>query len=133
MSEEIQNASVIVPRAMLLSIMINGILGFSMLIATLFCLGNVEGILQYPFPFMAIFQQAVGSIGGATTMASVATILTIFALISFVASASRMLWSFARDRGVPGWYTLSKVCRKPLVSSIPLTFVHRFIIPRLSQ
>ncbi|KAH8667646.1 putative GABA transporter [Tricladium varicosporioides] len=123
MSEEIQNASIIVPRAMLLSIMINGILGFSMLIATLFCLGNVEEILQYPFPFMAIFQQAVGSIGGATTMASVATILTIFALISFVASASRMLWSFARDRGVPGWYTVSKVHRSTSIPMISITLV----------
>lgn len=111
MSEEIKNASRIVPRAMTFSIFVNGVLGFAMLISILFCLGNVDDVLNpdNPFPFMVIFLNGVQSLAGATTMAAVITVLTICATISVVASASRMTWSFARDRGVPGWSYISKV------------------------
>ncbi|KAG9233486.1 amino acid transporter-like protein [Amylocarpus encephaloides] len=117
MSEEIQNAAVIVPRAMIFSIGMNGIMGLGMLIATLFCIGDVDTVLSAPYAFMAIFQQAVGSAKGATAMSAVITVLMICALISFVATGSRMTWSFARDRGLPGWYWLSKVDQR---TSIPL-------------
>ena len=112
MSEEIKNPSLNVPRAILFSILINGALGFGMLVATLFCIGNVDEVLSTPtdFPFMAIFQQAVGSLSGASTMAAIVTILNVCSTFSYVATASRMTWSFARDRGTPGWKYLSKVC-----------------------
>ena len=111
MSEEIKNPSLNVPRAMLFSILINGVLGFGMLVATLFCIGNVDEVLSTPtgFPFMAIFQQAVGSLSGASTMAAIITLLHVCSTFSYVATASRMTWSFARDRGTPGWKYLSKV------------------------
>ena len=109
MSEEIQNASIIVPRAMIFSIALNGLMGFGMLLAALFCLGDTEMVLSAPFGFIAIFQQAVGSVAGATAMSAIVTVLMICALISFVATGSRMTWSFARDRGLPGWYYLSMV------------------------
>ena len=111
MSEEIKRPSMNVPRAMVFSILLNGVLGFGILIAALFCLGDVEAVLSTStgYPFMAMFQQAVGSTGGSLTMAALITILCICATISFVATASRMTWSFARDRGTPGWKMLSKV------------------------
>ena len=111
MSEEITDASVNVPRSMMVSILLNGVLGFSMLIAVLFCVGNVEDILETPtgYPFLAIFQNAVQSNGGAAAMAAVVTVLGVCATIAFVASSSRMTWSFARDHGLPFWRYLSKV------------------------
>ncbi|OKL57711.1 hypothetical protein UA08_06903 [Talaromyces atroroseus] len=119
MSEEIKNASRVVPGAMIFSLIMNGVLGFGMLLAILFCLGDVDTVLSTPtgFPFMAIFQQGVESLGGATAMSAIITALVICATISVVASASRMTWSFARDRGLPGWKWLSKVHSK---SSIPV-------------
>ncbi|GAW20532.1 hypothetical protein ANO14919_100400 [Xylariales sp. No.14919] len=111
MSEEIQNAAVIVPRAMVFSVLLNGALGFGILVAILFCLGDVEMALASPtgFPFMAIFEQGVGSVPGAQTMASILVILMLCGTVSVVASASRMTWSFARDRGLPGWVHIGKV------------------------
>lgn len=111
MSEEIKNASVVVPRAMVFSIMLNGIMGFGMLLAVLFSIGNVENVLNSNtgFPFLAIFQQGVSSAGGALAMSAIITTLAIVATISWIASASRMLWSFARDRGIPGWRLISTV------------------------
>ncbi|KAL8783597.1 MAG: hypothetical protein Q9213_004526 [Squamulea squamosa] len=124
MSEEIANASTNVPRSMITSILLNGILGFSMLIAVLFCSGDItaEAIIETPtgYPFMAIFVQATQSIGGSTAMAVVIVVLGICATIAFVASASRMTWSFARDHGLPFHRYLSKVDPR---SSIPLISV----------
>lgn len=111
MSEEIHNPSVVVPRSIVLSIMINGSLGFSMIIAVLFCMGNIEDALQTPtgFPFIEIFLQATKSVSGAAAMASIIAALAVSATVGLLASTSRMFWSFARDRGIPGWRTIETV------------------------
>ena len=82
-----------------------------MLIAALFCLGDLDTILNTDTgePFMAIFLQAVGSVPGATTMAAIVTIINYVSNASIVATASRITWSFARDRGLPGWRLLGSV------------------------
>lgn len=115
MSEEIANASVNVPRSMMASVLLNGTLGFAMLVAVLFCLGNVEDIIETPtgYPFLAIFQNGVSSIGGASTMGAIVAVLGVCATIAFVATSSRMTWSFARDHGLPFWKYLSKVSHTP--------------------
>lgn len=113
MSEEISNASTNVPRSMLVSVLLNGTLGFAMLIAVLFCSGDVsaESIIETPtgYPFIAIFVQATQSVGGSTGMAIIICALGICATIAFLASASRMTWAFARDHGLPFWRYLAKV------------------------
>ncbi|KAJ4354615.1 uncharacterized protein N0V89_006352 [Didymosphaeria variabile] len=111
MSEEISNPAVNVPRAMVFSLVLNGTLGLAMLIATLFCLGDADTVLGTAtgYPFMEIFRQAVENVPGALTMSALISILNMCATISFVATASRMTWAFARDRGTPGWRFLSKI------------------------
>lgn len=111
MSEEIQNASINVPRSMVTSIALNAFLGFGMLIAVLLCLGDIDAAFTTPtgYPFMEIFLQATKSVSGSTAMAAIVTALGVCATIGFVASSSRMIWSFARDRGLPFWKQLSKV------------------------
>ncbi|KAI4170852.1 MAG: hypothetical protein LQ348_007033 [Seirophora lacunosa] len=127
MSEEISNASLNVPRSMLASVMLNGTLGFAMLIAVLFCLGDIEQVIETNtgYPFMAIFQNATQSAGGAAAMASVVVTLGICATIAFLASSSRMTWSFARDRGLPLSKYLGKVEPR---SSIPLIAIITTVI-----
>lgn len=110
MSEEIENPAKNVPLAMLFGIVLNGSLGLAMLIAILFCLGNLDVVLgTTSFPFMEIFLQAVGSTKVALAMATFVTVLNICASISSVATASRMAWSFSRDHGTPGWKWLGQV------------------------
>ena len=50
MSEEIENAAVNVPRAILTTMLLNGTTGFAMVIAILFCLGDVETALVCSSP-----------------------------------------------------------------------------------
>lgn len=112
MAEEASNANVAIPRAILLSVLINGTLGFTMLIATLFCMGDVQEAIESPtgYPFMEIFRQATNSISGALGMSSILLIIAICSVIGMLAATSRQFWSFARDRGIPGWRLWSKVC-----------------------
>ena len=111
MSEEIRNASTVVPKALVVSIGLNGLMGFAMLIAILFCIGDIDNALSSPtgFPFIEIFKQAVSTNGGATAMVAVVLSLMIFATIAVLAAASRMTWAFARDNGLPGSRFISQV------------------------
>ncbi|KAJ5370884.1 choline transport protein [Penicillium cataractarum] len=111
MSEEITNAATAVPTSIMLSVLINGSLGFGMLLAMLFCLGDIEAALGSPtgYPFMAIFLQATGSVPGTAVMSSIVTTMGITTSVGMLASASRQFWSFARDRGIPGWRIWSQV------------------------
>jgi choline transport protein len=110
-AEEVLNASTVVPWAIVATIIINGILGFALLIALLFCLGDVTAALDTPtgFPFIEIFAQATNSNAAATTM----TCLIIFLLAASgsggMATASRLLWSFSRDNAVPFSEYISRV------------------------
>ncbi|KAH8425073.1 putative GABA permease [Aspergillus melleus] len=114
MAEEVSNASIVIPRAILLSVLINGTLGFSMLLAMLFCMGDVESALQSAtgFPFMEIFYQATDSVSGAVGMSSILLIIAVCSVIGMLAATSRQFWSFARDRGIPGWRIWSRVSTK---------------------
>lgn len=111
MSEEIQNASTVVPWVMISSIMLNGVMGFAAMIALLFCLGDINNAMMSPtgFPFIEIFVQATNSAGGATAMTALILSLMIAAAIGIMATASRLLWSFARDNGVPFSKYISRV------------------------
>ena len=60
------------------------------------------------FPFIQVFYNGTGSKAGATVMASLVVGLLLCAVIGFLATASRMTWSFARDRGMPFHHFISK-------------------------
>jgi choline transport protein len=122
MSEEIQHASIVVPRAIISSIILNGVMGFGIALALLFCIGDIEAALKTKtgFPFIEIFQQAVQSVTGAALMTSIIVALSLCATVGIVASTSRQMWSFSRDRALPGWRYLQRVDPK---SAVPVLAV----------
>ncbi|KAI9756785.1 MAG: DNA replication protein psf2 [Chaenotheca gracillima] len=111
MAEEIHNASTIVPWSMLATIGLNGVMGFAMLIAVLFCINDADAVLNSAtgYPFIEIFRESAGSNAGATAMVAVVLALDIFASFGYLASSSRMMWAFARDHGLPGSKYLARV------------------------
>ena len=111
MSEEIHNASTTVPRAIIWGTVLNGIFGLSMYIAILFCMGDVNKALttDYVYPFIEVLMQATNSRAGSAVIVAVIILVDFALVVGVVAASSRMLWSFARDRGVPGWRHISKV------------------------
>lgn len=57
MAEEVANAARNIPRAILSSMFINGAVGFVMMVTVLFCLGNVQSVLDTAtgYPFIQVF------------------------------------------------------------------------------
>ena len=113
MSEEIHNASTTVPHVIIWGTVLNGIFGLSMYLAILFCMGDVNNALttDYIYPFIEVLMQATNSRAGSAVIVAVIILVDFALVVGVVAAASRMLWSFARDRGVPGWRQISKVNR----------------------
>lgn len=103
MSEEIQGAATIVPRSMVWSFVLNIPMTFGLLITYLFCIGNLEEAIASPtgFPFIYVFQNALGTTGGATALTAVILLLIVMITISSLASTSRQTFAFARDNGLP--------------------------------
>ena len=114
MAEEIKNADVVVPWCMLGTTLLNGSVGFGMVIAVLFVTVDVQSALTSAtgaigYPYMDIFYTATGSKGGASAMAAIIIFMTQFGAIAALATSSRLIWSFARDRGLPFWRHISRV------------------------
>lgn len=101
------------PQALMLSLLINGVLGFAIIIALMFYLGDIQATLNAQqalgYSFLEIFLQAVDSTAGATVMASIIVVMGVYSTVGCFASSSRMLWSFSRDREVPYSKLLLKV------------------------
>ncbi|KAK5117875.1 hypothetical protein LTR85_008649 [Meristemomyces frigidus] len=111
LAEEVSNAALNIPRAILGAMLINGAVGFAMMVTVLYCLGDVDTVLgtDTGFPFIQVFADSVGNIAGASVMAAVVLILTWACAIGITTTASRMTWSFARDNGLPFSRFISKV------------------------
>lgn len=96
---------------MMLTVVINGCLGFGMLLTMLFYSGNIQDALssRSGYPFMEISLQGTGSMGGTLAMISVLLFAAGCSIFGMLAATSRQFWSFSRDKGVHGWAWWSKV------------------------
>ncbi|PSN69517.1 amino acid transporter [Corynespora cassiicola Philippines] len=126
MSEEVKNASRDVAGSMMLSLIINGCLALGMLFAVLFSAPNIVDLLVDPSslsPFIRIFEYAVGSKAGATIMTSIVIVLEFCSAMGCLAAASRMTWSFARDRGLPFARYISMIDKRTTIPVIAILVV----------
>lgn len=85
-------------------------------VTLIFTLGDINSILATPTfqPFIQVFFNATQSFAATNAMTAVVIVLLVSCCISEVATASRQIWSFARDRGLPGSEWLSRVRRRSL-------------------
>jgi choline transport protein len=121
-AEEVQDASIVLPQVLMWSISVNGIMAIVMGVTFIFCIGDIDSVLASPTnePFIQVFYNATQSYAGATIMTMIIVVMLTSACISEVATASRQLWSFARDNGLPCSKWLSHV---PDNWNIPLNAV----------
>lgn len=87
---------------MISTILLNGSLGFAIVLALLFCMGDMS-VLESPtgYDFIEVFFNATKSHAGTSVMTAIPIVLVICASFGFLASASRLTWAFARDKGLP--------------------------------
>lgn len=94
---------------------ISALSGFIMVLTFCFSVGDIESALSSPTgqPYIQVFYNATNSRTGTTVLTVVIATMTLCNTINNVASASRQLYAFARDRGLPFASTLSYVSRLP--------------------
>ncbi|KAJ8131747.1 hypothetical protein O1611_g1876 [Lasiodiplodia mahajangana] len=122
MAEEIHNPGIVLPWSLLTTLIINGLLGFGMIIALLYCMGDIDAALAEDahYPFMPILRNSLESTAGAAILTSLIVVMTFTAATGTLASTSRIYWAFARDRALPGWRTLKKTSTR---TNIPFNAV----------
>lgn len=110
-AEEIKDASKTLPRAISWAVILNATLGFIMVLTLCFTLGDATQIIETPtgYPFIQVFYNTTQSYSATNVMVTVLIVTLTSSAISEVATASRQLWSFARDNGLPFSSTLSYV------------------------
>lgn len=120
MSEEIKTPRIGVPRAMIWSLIINGVMGFALLIAILFGMGDMQTALATPtgFPMIEIFTQMTrGNLAATSAMICTIVISASLPTVGLTASISRTMWAFARDGALPFSRLLSRLDRKRHIPS----------------
>ncbi|KAK4551151.1 hypothetical protein LTR86_011305 [Recurvomyces mirabilis] len=118
MTENARDASKTIPVSLMTAFGTNAVLAFIMAVTLIFCVGDVDAVTAETSltPFVVIFYNSTKSKAGTVVMV-LPVILTFWAaLVSQLATASRQLWAFARDGGIP-WST-------------HLAPVHDFEVPR---
>lgn len=95
------------PRVIKWSVVMNVAMTIALCGAYVSAIIDLERVLNTPIgaPFVQILYDTTGSKAGTSVMASIVTIEMISAAIAEGACASRQVWSFARDSGLPasGW------------------------------
>lgn len=107
MSEETTNPRVKAPWGIMLSVIVSGVVGYVLLLALTLAIGNLSAVLNAkdasgnPIPAaIAVLQQALGAKTG-NAMAALASMAMWFCGLSCLTSASRAVYSLARDNGMP--------------------------------
>ncbi|ETN44186.1 uncharacterized protein HMPREF1541_10736 [Cyphellophora europaea CBS 101466] len=107
MAEETRVAKKAVPRAVFWGVVLNGAMGFAMVVCVLSAMGPMDEELAYaPYPLAVVLMRTTKSADASTAM--LCGILVIFACsgLGCVASVSRLTWAWSRDGGLPRWFAM---------------------------
>ncbi|KAL2866934.1 putative amino acid permease family protein [Aspergillus lucknowensis] len=100
MVEEMPSPRRNAPRVIWLAVLLGAITGFIFMLICLFCIQNIDSVVDADLPFIELMKETVGLQGAAALLA-----LFIFnglgQGISILTTASRLTWGFARDGGFP--------------------------------
>ncbi|QDS69697.1 hypothetical protein FKW77_009736 [Venturia effusa] len=104
LSEEVKDAAKSVPRAMMWSFVLNGTVGFFVLVAFLFAIPDISAALSPEtnpsgFTFLYVFQKA--SYHGSIPLTLILIFVALAGGIDSNCTTSRQLFAFARDGGFP--------------------------------
>jgi choline transport protein len=101
MSEEVQDASKTVPKVLVWAVGSNAAMLLIVGYTYIFCIGDLDSVLNSATgqPAIQVFYNATKSIAGTSVMIAVIIVIFMSACVGQVATASRQMWSFARDKG----------------------------------
>ena len=125
LAEEVQKPERMVPIAIMGTVAIGFVTSWFWSISMFFSVvGDFNGLVDSAtdVPFLQLLQNAVTNTAGAIALEALVIATGLGCLIACHTWQSRLCWSFARDRGMPGHQWLSKItpgCELP----VPAHFV----------
>ncbi|KAF2185564.1 amino acid transporter [Zopfia rhizophila CBS 207.26] len=120
-----------VPKSMFLSVTLNAIMQLGFCICLLFCIGDFEKVSASQLPLVEVYYGATKSKAGATIMVLMHGIIFLVSLFNIFASVSRLVWAFARDKGLP-FHNFFTYVHPTLQIPLPALFLVGFICGLLS-
>ncbi|CAC9889841.1 unnamed protein product, partial [Aureobasidium pullulans] len=102
LSEEVQDAAIVVPKVIMRSLWISGICGLLVVVTFVFCIPSVADALSHPtgYSFLYVMQLSVPN-GVIVCVLLVLLGLVGSSSIGFAAATARITYAFARDQGLP--------------------------------
>lgn len=128
-SEETVGADKNAPRGIILSVAVSAIAGYVLLMGLVFAIPDLTKTMDSTNPVLYILTTRLGvSIG--TALFIIALCAQFFCGTASITANSRMIYAFARDRGMPGWKKWSKINKEKHVptNAIWLAVVCAFIL-----
>ncbi len=115
-AEEVDNPTRQIPKAMMLTILVGGVSGLMSYVGYVLAAPNLQEIVngEDPDPIPSILESSLGTVGSKVFLL-VAVTAFISCVLSLQAAGSRLLYSFARDRMLPGSGWLSKMSERHAV------------------
>ncbi|TID23547.1 hypothetical protein E6O75_ATG03183 [Venturia nashicola] len=115
LSEEVKDAATSVPAAMMWSFVLNGTVGFIVLVTFLFAIPDISAALSPDtnptgFTFLYVFQKA--SYRGSIPLTVIIILVALAGGVDSNCSTSRQVFAFARDGGFPFRNWLSQIQNK---------------------
>ena len=103
LAEEVPHPSKTIPKSILFQFIFGFLSGFFYLLAILYGINDLDGVLDssFLFPLAEIYRQTSGSRAGAIGLLFLAFLPMFLACIGCYVTASRVFWTLARDNATP--------------------------------
>lgn len=86
---------------MITSVSLNAIMQLGFVICVLYCIGDYDKVAASGLPLIEIYYSATKSKAAATVLVLMHGSIFVVSLLNIFASVSRLVWAFARDKGLP--------------------------------
>jgi amino acid transporter len=101
MSDEVKKVRTRVPRSIILATIINSVMLFAFAITLLFCIGDIIKVSKAGLPLIEVYYLATDSKVYTNILVAMPAIVIFFTVFNVFASVSRLIWVFAKDKGLP--------------------------------
>jgi choline transport protein len=88
---------------MITAVTLNSIMQFAFTICLMFTLGDLDKVENTPtgLPIIEVYYQATKSKPATNLLVVMIALILVISLFNIFASVSRLIWAFARDKGLP--------------------------------
>jgi len=101
LGDEVKKPQTRLPWTMIISISSNSLMMFVYMIILMFTLGDPNEIIQNPLPIVEVYYRATKYKHASNFLVVAMAWIVFVSMFNIFASVSRLIWSFALDKGLP--------------------------------